>query len=293
MGAVAAAPAFDALAFAFAALAFALVAYTLIINPLRSGADASSGLPVIGGALAWALSNLANLIESAVYYVDSLKDNAYRDATSWWNWLVSNTIGNYYGDVNGKFADLYGRTDSLWNQVYGVVSSQVADLYSQVSGLWNLSYGLRDELNSVIYGDLPAMRLQLSALASRAATLESDVYNIRAIILAALTARVGMLEADVNDVQRWRQWIGDQVLPRMQQDINVRAFESEAEWLRQQLQQAQNQLSLLLPLALLAVAGDVAIENLRCHMDVPCDPLAALAQADIIDRLDSLEIGDA
>ena len=292
MGAIAAAPAFDALAFAFAAIAFALIAYTLIINPLRSGADASSGLPVIGGALAWVLSNIANLIESSVYWVNSMKGIAYAQAAGWWNWIVTMTIGNYYGDVNGKFADLYWRSSVLWSQVYGVLAYQIGDLYSRVYNISNVAYSALDLARITAYAQIPQLRGDISALARQVSTFETDISNLRYIVLGTLSARVGALEADVIDFGRWREWLGSQVLPRMQQDINVRAFESETEALRQQLRQAQRQISVLFPLALLAVAGTEAISNLRCHMDVPCDPLSQLAQGDVIDRLNNLEIGE-
>lgn len=287
-----AAPAFDALAFAFAAFAFALVAGALLINPLNTLAAAASGVPVIGGALSWAFSFMADLVQAAVDGVYWQKQYAYAQAASWWNWLVSNTIGNYYGDVNGKFADLYWRSGTLWNQVYGTLAYQIGDLYAQVSSVRELAYGVLDLARYAVYSAIPQLRFETDALRARAWALESDINNLRTIVIATLSARVGAIEADVIDFGRWREWVGNQVLPRMQQDINVRAFESEAEALRQQLRQAQGQIAILFPLALLAVAGAEAISNLRCHMDVPCDPLSQLAQGDVLDRLNNLEIGE-
>lgn len=292
MEVAAAAPAFDALAFAFAAFAFALVAGALLINPLNALAAAASGLPVVGGALSWAFSYLADLVSSAVDYVNYQKQQAYGQATSWWNWIVTSTIGAYYGDVNGKFADLYWRANNLWNQVYGTVAYQIGDLYAQVSNLWNLAYSTLNAVNSLAYYEIPRLRADIGALSSRATALEADVYNLKTFVIAALNDRVGTLEREAQDFAHWRDFVGNQVLPRMQQDINVRAFEPEAEWLRQQLGQAQFQLSILLPLSLLALAGVDAISNLRCHMDIPCDPLTALTQNDVLDRLNNLEIGE-
>lgn len=292
MPVAAAAPALDALAFAFAAIAFGLIAYTLIINPLRGAGSDVSDVPVVGGALSWALFHLADIVVYGVDWVNSQVDAAHNQATGWWNWFVTNTIGVYYGDINGRFNTLNSYVNDLWSQAFAALPSQLGFAFSLINGLQSSVNGIYGTLSYVVGNAIPDLYAGINRLAFQATQLDARILAIEQTIARDVDIRLNSLESASRAVAVWEDYIGNQVIPRLRDTINERAFESEAEALRHRLGQAESVIAILTPLALLAVAGATAIENLRCQMDVPCDPLAQLAQADVDDRLNHLEISE-
>src|SRR5690349_21556355 len=83
-----------ALALAMVAIAATLLVRQLVVSPLRASASGVSGIAVIGGALAWLLTNAANMIEVGLNTFDWGQAQFRAQALAWWNWAVSQTA--YY-----------------------------------------------------------------------------------------------------------------------------------------------------------------------------------------------------
>lgn len=292
MGAAALGPAFEGLAFAFAAIAFALVAYTLIINPLRSGASAAAPIPLIGGAISWVLINLAELCVQAVQWVNQQIDAGKAQAASWWNWMVVATISAYYGDLNGWIAWLHSHVDDLWAQSFGAIPQQLAAVWSWINYLRTIADNTARWESTVATQTIPNIYAWINYLNTAMSSVNAQVATLEMQTVPNLYAWINYLQALSVAVRQWESTVGDVVLPRLQADVNGRAHEWEAEALRQALREAQRSIAILIPLAVIAAAGAEAVSNLRCHMDIPCDPLSVLASANVDDRLTHLEISE-
>ena len=101
-----------AIALAFAAISATLLVRNLVQQPIKSAAVAASEVAIVGGAIAWVLTQLVNLIEITLAPMASLAEVGKQQAADWWNALV-------YGTVNTLYSQLLGTLIWYWANFQG------------------------------------------------------------------------------------------------------------------------------------------------------------------------------
>jgi hypothetical protein len=101
-----------AIALAFAAISATLLVRNLIQQPIKSAAVAASEVAIVGGAIAWVLTQLVNLIDITLAPMASLAEVGKQQAADWWNALV-------YGTVNTLYSQLLGTLIWYWANFQG------------------------------------------------------------------------------------------------------------------------------------------------------------------------------
>lgn len=290
MPAVVAAPAIIAIAFALAALAAALLINQLVAHPIRVASVDAGGIPVIGGAVAWLLSRLADVIEIGVSGVSALHDAAVQQATGWLNWLVANIVQAYWGWLFAWVQWFIGVVPSTVNDVSWLMSSFVPGANGWFAYFLRVANNLSTAVAWLSGPFVAAVTTLAQWTYAHVQALESAVASIESTWLPWVRGWLENLNGRAGALERWADHVGTQTLPRIEADVSRRALEWEAQALRQRVGQLESQVALLMALGIIALAGTEAISNLRCIMNAKCDPLTALLEGDLEARVTDLEV---
>ena len=284
--------AIEALALAFVAIGAALLVRTLIVAPIRSAAGAVSGVPAIGGALAYVLSQAALAIEIGVNGFAALANSAKSQGLSWWNWSVQVTMQyidipqwHVLSKVVQDTASVTALAQYIWYNslpgIYNSVNSVGATAVAAYSLSRSLFYDILPQLRGIDAG----LRTDLDAVTRLAQKIwYESLQEIRGIEAG--------LRTDLNNATRQLQNVTTQVIPRIQADVNTRARDTELQALRDLVNRQAATLATLSALVPLAIAGAEAIENLRCMMDTPCSDVNLNQYEDLEARVSNLELGE-
>lgn len=283
-----------ALAFAFAAIAATLMVRTLIVSPMRASAAGVSGIPVIGGSLAWLIVNAMNMIELGLNTFDWGQEATRQQALSWWNWLVATTA--WYLGIPDRVAFGQARID-----INAVTALAQFMYYGQIPPILATALRHQSEINAVTaqsqhiwYQDLPDIRgieAGLRVDVNAVTRLAQDLFYRELPTIKGIDAG---LRTDVNAVTRLAQQTWYDALPRMRDDINSRALQSDLLALRDIVMRQQALLGTLAALVPLAIAGAEAINNLRCASRLGCLDWDAINNGDLSSlegRVSMLEVG--
>lgn len=278
-----------AFSFALVAIAATLMVRVLVVSPMRASAAGVSGIPVIGGSLAWLIVNAMNMIEVGLNVFDWGQEQTRQQALDWWNWLVGTTawwlgipdrptFGQARTDINAVTAlaqfMFYGQIPPIiatalrqQSEINAVTAQSQAMFYQAIPEMRSIEAGLRTDVNAVT-------------------RLAQDLFYRELPTIKGIDAG---LRTDVNAATRLAQQIWYDALPRMQADIGTRALQSDLTALRDIVLRQQALLTTLAALSVIALAGTDAINNLRCQMDLRCADLSPLLDSDIEARLAMLE----
>lgn len=183
-----------AIAFAFAAIAAALLIENLVVSPLQGAAAAASEIAIVGGAIAWLLTQLVNLIRYSLAGVQALVGTAERQAADWWNYLVGQTVIAEFSywwqqlawltSQEGNIAWLSANMPPLWSFVTHAVWPAVLNLWNTLNGVLGL--------------------LQYTVL-PRLAGIGDDLVGLHHWLDGYLVPRVNGIG---NDLAGLRDWVG-------------------------------------------------------------------------------------
>lgn len=224
---------------ALALLAFALVAIVIfdavrmfVVTPMRTASGAVSGVPVIGGTLAWVLWKIAEQIDLGLSAAAWMIAQGKADALSTWQWLVSTTVGwqfsGFFWWVQqlalawNSIAWVTSHWNQLWGQAYSALPSWISAVSNDLSGLhWWIDHvqlpligGIGDDLAGLhrwidtvelpfirgIADDLGALHRWIDANLAR----RSEVAQAEARALAGAAAIAVPIAAAVNAIQQSR-----------------------------------------------------------------------------------------
>ena len=218
-----------AIALAFAAISAALLIRQLVIGPIRGTASAVSEVALVGGVLAWALTQLANIIEIGISGFDYLANVGKQQAADWWNTLVYGTVNALYRDLWNaviwywtnwtNMSSLPGRLSAIENTVNHYVTAALGSVSIDLAGLhaWINSYelplirGIGDDLAGLhgwingyqlplirgIGDDLAGLHDWINAhLATR-----DELAQAQARAMAAAQALVVPIEAAIQEIE--------------------------------------------------------------------------------------------
>lgn len=279
-----------ALAFGMAAIVATVLVRQLIVSPIRASASGVSGIAVVGGALAWLLTNAANMIELGLNVFDWGQAQFRAQALAWWNYAVTQTA--YYIGLpqRGEFNQVAANAASaLFTANYtwltylpwlrGRVDANERNLLAATAAVQYVIGAALPELRGIEAG----LRVDVNA----AGRLAQQIWNTE---LPAIRGIEAGIRTDLNVTQRALADVQSHVIPRIQADVNARALQSDLQALRDVVTRQGAQLAILGALAILALAGEEAISNLRCHMDIPCSDLNQFTGQDWEARIAMLEV---
>ena len=134
-----------ALIWALLAIVILTIIRQLIVQPIFSASSAVSGLPVIGGALAWAVYQIGQVIQIGLDGLWWIVEKGTNDAMYWWDFLVVNTIRTWLWEplgyaywVRDNFAGLNNVLHSfgaLWYQAWSTIPSAIVSLGRAVGAI--------------------------------------------------------------------------------------------------------------------------------------------------------------
>lgn len=277
------------LAFALAAISAALLIRQLVVSPIRTGSIAAGGIPVIGGAIAWVLWNLANIVELGLNTFVYLAEIGKQQAIAWWNWLVGGTV-----------AALFGWYLS-WVQWFVSQAGAISFAAANFSGVFTTLY----------WNAMP----RLSSVESAASGIWGYVVGTLAPYLVSVDARVHGIEGYINNVELpWVRSIGDDLaglhrwidttlvpgidatlrqlsgrLTQAEAEIQARALQRDLVNAQDRIKTLEGQMAALASLGIIAALATAEIENLRCVAGIDCSALSFLANANLDARLTFLE----
>lgn len=278
-----------AIALAFAAIAAALLIRTFVVSPLRQGANASANLPLVGGALSWALWNLALIVEAGVSATLYLVDIGKSQASSWWNFLVHDTVGALFAAAIWTGTELYGYTWTLVSVANGWPSITTWMYSWTIPNVTFTLHGidrLQRDVWQTLWPEIKGIEAQLGAIA----------WTLNGIAIPWLQ-RTG------DDLAGLHRWLDGTLVPgidarlrdlqgqlqRTEADVQARARSIDLQRANERIAALERALALLMPLALIAAASATEIANLRCLAKTPCDPLDLLLNSDLDERVTELE----
>lgn len=218
-----------AIAFAFAAISASLLIRNLVVSPIRGAAVAVSEVAVVGGVIAWALTQLANIVEIGISGMAYLANVGEKQAADWWNYLIHETVANqfwvYFNEANlfngmmpalqyivGQFPGLYSLVvHSVWPTaiatadnlnklqafVYGEASQTINAINQDLVGLHHWIDGYELPLIRGIGNDLAGLKEWINGNVA----VRSDVVNAEAQAIAAARALVVPIEAAISDIE--------------------------------------------------------------------------------------------
>lgn len=234
-----------AIAFAFAAISAALLVRQLIVSPVRGAAAAAAEVAIVGGVIAWVLTQLANIIEIGLGGMQNLVGQAQQQAADWWNYLVNQTVWaqfnwalmaiRTYSDVWPQVSNILNLFPALWSYTLNALAPTVNATASGLSGLQAFVYGQAMPRISGIGNDLAGLHNWI------------DTYEL------PLIRGIG------NDLAGLRDWVGAQAA-------------THSEVANAQAQAIARAQAIAVPI----VAAISAIEDSPC-MKV-CEPLGDLGQ---------------
>ena len=234
-----------AIALAFAAISAVLLIRTLVVSPVRSAAAAAAEVAVVGGVIAWVLTQLANIIEIGLGGMAYLSRVGEQQASDWWNYLVSQTVGAQF-----------------WSEIAAIHTYMF--VWPTLSNVVNNWFGLQSFVLRSLAPTVNATQVQVNSLQGFVYGEESQTINAINQDLVGLHRWIDGYELPLirgigNDLAGLREWTQSQ--SGLQGEIaNVQA-------------QAQAYArALALPIAA-AVEG---IENSPCMK--ACEPLGNLGQ---------------
>lgn len=218
-----------ALALAMVAIAATLLIRQLVVSPMRASASGVAGIAVIGGALAWLLTNAANMIELGLNAFDWGQASFRAQALAWWNWAVSQTA--YYiglpqrGEFSAVAAQaaqalstalytwqaylpwLRGRVDTNEHNIQAATALAQWLYYNALPELHGIDAGLRTDVNAVtglaqwiwnnelpnIRGIEAGIRTDLNTI-GRTVSAQSGTLARTAGVAAAATAAIAAIQ---------------------------------------------------------------------------------------------------
>lgn len=278
------------IAAAIVALGGALLIRQVIISPMRGAATNVSGAPVIGGVLAWALSEAALLIEYAVQGLSTLEAKAKADGVNTLSWFVAEAWGWWF---------------SAWYNPLQWVAQNFGLVYNAAVNL----PAMLNTLNNVV-------QIRMQVIASDIANLQSwiDSYELPLIRgigndLAGLHSWIdhtllGLVGGIGNDLAGLHSWIDNTLVPgidarirdlqgqvdRVNSDVQTRARSSDVDMLRQRVSDLESQLAKLAALAPLAALSTTAINELVETALDPCRCVDLTNIGDMEQRISALEV---
>lgn len=145
MPAAVAIPVLEVLAFALVAIVAVELVNQFIVQPLQHGQSMVSGIPVIGGSLAWAVGQLITAIQIGLSAATWMADQGRNDAFNAWTWLVQNTVGALFAepiswslwvrDRAGAIQWIVIYWNTLWAQAFTVIPNAVSSVAGDLAGL--------------------------------------------------------------------------------------------------------------------------------------------------------------
>lgn len=279
-----------AVAFAFAAIAATLLVRQLVVSPMRASAAGVSGIAVIGGALAWLLTNAANMIELGLNVFDWGQAQFRDQALSWWNYAVNVTA--YYLGIpqRAEFNQVAANAAQALSTVVYVWNTYLPWLRGRVDNNERNIQAASAVVAYIIGAALPELRGIEAGLridVNTANRIAQQIWNNELPNIRGIEAGI---RTDLNNVVRSLEDVRSNVIPRVQADVNTRAREADLQALRDVVARQGAQLAVLSALAVIALAGEEAISNLRCHMDIPCSDLNQFMGQDYEARIAMLEV---
>jgi len=283
-----------ALGLTLVAIAATLLVRQLIVSPLRASAAGVSGIAVIGGALAWLLTNAANMIEVGLNAFDYGQTQFRTQALSWWNWTVAQTA--YYIGLpqRTEFNAVAANANQALSTALYTWNSYLPWLKARVDGNEAATSAVTALAQFMWYDALPELRgidAGLRADVDVATRLAQHIWYNDLPQIRGIEAGV---RTDLNNVTRSMEQLQTQVLPRVQADINSRALQSDLLTLRDIVAKQAALLGTLAALVPLAIAGAEAVESLRCASRIGCLDWDAINNGDLSSleaRVSMLEVG--
>jgi len=270
------AAAIDGIAFGLIAIAVATLVTAYVISPLRAGAQQVSGLVAVGGALSFALSRLADLIQITINANSYLVSIGRQQAMDWFNWIVTGIVSAYYGGaINaatwlaanlGAVAWMRNYWDAYWSVVFGEIRPAVGVLQNDLGGLHRW----------IDTAELPLIR----GIGDDLAGLHRWIDGVQLPLIRGIG----------DDLAGLHRWLDGTLVPgidagirqladawaRTNADVQTRARQAEVDALKQELARTQATVATLAALLPLAIAGAEVISNLRCVGNINCLDLNAL-----------------
>lgn len=245
MPAVALAPALEAIIWALFGIIAVAVLRQLIVSPIYGAANAVSGVPAIGGALAWVVWHIANAIDIGLGGLWWIADKGRQDAQWWWNYLVTGTVNAFYWQ--------WGATVQWVNQYAGAISAVI----NGWPAIWNQSWATLPSWIARIGNDLVGLHSWIdNTLAPGIDRLARDLSGLTGLINGMVIPWIRTIGDDLAGLHRWI-------------DANVVQHGELAQAEANSFARAQ---ALVVPV----VAAITAIENSPC-MKV-CNPLGEVGQ---------------
>lgn len=279
-----------ALAFALIAIAATLLVRQLVVSPMRASASGVSGIPAIGGALAWLLTNAANMIEVGLNVFDYAQAQYRSTALTWWNWAVEQTA--YYLGIPNRWDFQTAKTDIgavtalaqfIWYNSLPAIAARENDIRHDTQAVTALAQSIWYNALPEIRGIEAGLRTDVNAVTRLSQDIwYSELPNIRGIEAGIRT--------DLNAATRLAQdiWYGE--LPRIRADVNTRARSVDLEALRARVDNLTRQLALLAPLLAIAALDATAITSLRDTAIDPCRCLDLSGLNNLEERVSALEL---
>lgn len=284
--------AIEAIALAFVAIGAALLVRTLVVAPIRSASSAVSSVPAIGGALAYVLSQTALAIEIGVNGFAALANDAKSQGLSWWNWSVQVTL--QYIDIPQWHAlsNVVKDTAAVTALAQYIWYNSLPGIYNSINSIGPAASAAYTLSRSLFYDILPQLRGIDAGLRTDVDAVTRLAQYIWYNSLAEIRGIEAGIRTDLNNAIRQLQNVTTQTIPRIQADVNTRAKDVELQALRDLVNKQAAALATLSALVPIAIAGEEAIQNLRCMMDTPCSDSSLNMYEDLEARVSNLELGE-
>lgn len=279
-----------AVALAMVAIAATLLVRELILPPLRASAAGVSGIAVVGGPLAWLLVNAANAIQAGLDVFDWGQAQFRSQALAWWNYAVEQTA--YYIGLpqRGEFSRVAANAAQALSTATYTWASYLPWLRARVDDNERVARATAATMAYLIGVTVPELRGTQGRLQTDLASVGQLVRRLWNDELPNIRGIEAGIRTDLNDTARALRDVQSNTIPRLRADINGRALQSDLLHLQDTVMRQSAQLAILSALAVVALAGEEAISNLRCHMDVPCTDLTQLMGQNLEGRVAMLEV---
>lgn len=229
MAAAAVIPILEVLAFALVAIAAIDLINTFVVQPLQRGQSMVSGLPVLGGPLAWLVGQLVLAVQIALSAMSWIANQGKNDAFNAWSSLLTYSVGAVYsyqiawstwvGQNSGAIEWMITHWNQLWSQAFSGlpyllqgVSDDLRGLHwwidnvlvARVGGIGNDLAGLHSWIDNV---ELPFIRGIGDDLAGLHRWIDANVVqhaelqNAQAATLARVTSLVVPIETAITDIE--------------------------------------------------------------------------------------------
>lgn len=161
----------------------------LVVQPIKNASGMVSGLPVIGGALAWAIGQVALAIEILLDSMWQITELSRQGAMSAWNQVSAGTVRAYFYNIDGVlyWVNTYWRDatniinawPAIWVQSWATLPSWIANIGSDLNGLHGF-------INSVVLTGIDSLSRDLSGLHNWMNTVQIPWINTIGNDLAGL-----------------------------------------------------------------------------------------------------------